>query len=89
MAIADSKKVQSMINICAEQMLIIRAAMETMVTVRTAFQTHDPDVTGTPLEGKVATVNAALTSLNAETDAVVWTQLIAAYRPSHRGKALE
>jgi hypothetical protein len=89
MAIADIKKVQTMINVAADQMEIIRSAVDTVVAIRTAFQAHNPDVTGTPLEGKVATLNAALNDLQGEADEEIWTELIAARVPSHRGVALE
>ena len=89
MAIPDSKKVQTMINITAQQMIIIRAAVAKMDAVKAAFTTHNPDVTGTPLAGQVGTVNTALTALRAESDKVVWTNLIAAIVPSHRNKGLD
>lgn len=89
MPIADTKKVQTMVNIAGQQMEIIRAAVTTIETVKTAFQTHNPDVTGTPLEGNVAALNAALVALRTEVDKVVWSGLIAAIVPSHRNKALD
>lgn len=87
--VADTKKVQTMVNICAQQMEAIRAAVARIVQVRDVFTTVNPDVTGTALEGNVATVNQAINDLKAETDKAVWTQLIAAIVPSHRNKALE
>ena len=87
--VADTKKVQTMINICADQAQIVRAAIARMLAVRVAFATHNPDVTGTPLEGNVATVNQAITDLNAEANKSIWDAMIAAKVPSHRGKAME
>ena len=89
MAIADSKKVQTMINVAAQQMVIIRAAVTTIEAVKTTFQTVNPDVTGTPLDGNVAALNAALVSLRSEVDGAVWSGLIAVIEPSHRNKALD
>lgn len=87
--VADSKKVQTMINICADQAQIMRDAVSRMLAVRTAFTTHNPDITGTPLEGNVAVVNQAITDLNAEVSKAIWDAMIAAKVPSHRGKAME
>ncbi len=86
---SDRKKVQTMVNICGQQMVIIRAAMARIEAVKAAYQTASPDPTGTPLEGKVATVNQAITDLATEAGKAVWTQMIAAIVPTHRNKALE
>ena len=85
----DPKKVATMIGICANQIEIIRPAMLRIEEVKAAFLLADPDVTGTPLEGNVATVNQAIEALKAEVDKAIWTQLIAARVPSHRNEALE
>ena len=87
--VVDTKKVQTMVNIVGQQMIIIRVAMARIEAVKAAFTTANPDVTGTPLEGNIAAVNSAITALKAEVDAALWTQLIAAIVPSHRNKALE
>lgn len=87
--VADTKKVQTMINICANQAQIARTAASRMLAVRTAFTTHNPDVTGTPLEGNVAIVSQAITDLSAEANKGIWDAMIAARVPSHRGEAME
>lgn len=87
--VSDIKKVQTMINVLADQMTIIRSAVDTMVAVKTAYIAINPDTTGTPLEGNVATVNSALKALKAQTDSAVWTAMINAKVPSHRGEAIE
>lgn len=89
MPIADTKKVQTMINVAGQQLEIIRAAVVTLEAVKTAFTVHNPAVTGTPLEGQVAALNAALVALRTEVDKAIWTGLIAAIVPSHRNRALE
>ncbi len=86
---SDRKKVQTMVNICGQQVVIIRTAMARIEAVKVAYQTASPDPTGTPLEGKVAQVNQAITDLKAQVDNAVWTQMIAAIVPTHRNKALE
>jgi len=91
--IADTKKCQTMINITAQQILIIRAAVDVMKQIRAIFLTINPDTTGTPLEGNVQLVNAALndldTTVNEGVDGAVWDAMIAAIVPTHRNKALE
>ena len=87
--VADSKQVATMVNIVGQQMVIIRASMTRIEAVKAAFATANPDVTGTPLEGKVAIVNSAITGLKAEVDGAVWTQMIAGIVPTHRNAALE
>lgn len=89
MPIADTKKVQTMINVAGQQMEIIRAAVDRMEAVKTAFQTHNPNVAGTPLEGNVAALNNALAALRTEVDKAVWTGLIGAIVPSHGNGALD
>ena len=89
----DKKKCQTMINIMGQQARVIRAAIEVMKAVRTAFTTIGPDTTGTPLEGNVQLVNAALngldTTVNEGANGAVWDAMIAAIVPTHRNKALE
>ena len=91
--VADTKKCQTMITICGQQILVVRAAIDTMKAVRAVFTTINPDPTGTPLEGNVALVNAALNALdgavNAGANNAVWDAMIAAIVPTHRNKALE
>ena len=89
MALADSKKVQTMINVLAASVEEVRDAVARMKAVRVKFQTHNPSVVGTPLEGNVAAVNSALNALDAEVSKALWTQLIAAKVPSHRNRALD
>jgi hypothetical protein len=87
--VADSKKVQTMINVAADEVTTIREALVRLQAIKIKFQTANPDVSGTPLEGNVTALNNALTDLQTEADRTIWTQLIAARVPSHRGKALE
>ena len=89
MALSDKKKVQTMINIAGQQMQIIRDAVTTIESMKTAFTTINPDVTGTPMDGNVALLNSAINGLRTEVDGAVWSGLIGAIVPSHRNKALE
>lgn len=87
--VSDTKKIQTMINVLADQMTIIRSAVDTMVAVKTAYISINPDTTGTPLDGNVSTVNSALKALKTQTDSSVWTAMINAKVLSHRGEAIE
>ena len=89
MAIADTKKVQTMLNIVGQQAQIVRDAVATMKAVRTAFNTINPDTTGTPLEGNEVIVSNAINDLDTEISKAVWTQMIAAIVPSHKNDALD
>jgi len=89
MALSDAKKVQTMINVAASQMTMIRAATNRLETIRDLFIAASANVAGTPLEGNLGTLNTALNDLLTETDSVIWTVLIANEVPSHRGRALD
>lgn len=88
MPLADSKKVQSMINVVGQQAEIIRVAVQAMKDIRTAFNTVNPDTTGTPLAGNEVAVSNAINALDTEISSAVWTQMIDAIVSSHRNNAL-
>ena len=84
----DKKKVQTLINRAGDAMVEVRAALVVINDYKDRFVAANPDVTGTALEGNVAALNSALTALTAEVDKPIWTALIDAKVPSHRGEAL-
>lgn len=86
--IADTKKVQTLINIVGQNAQLIRDAVETMKATRTLFNTADPDTTGTPLAGKETAVSNLINNLDTEISAQGWTDMIDAVVSSHRNKAL-
>ncbi len=89
MPIADTKKVQTMINIVGQEMVAVRESMSRMEAVRTRYNAHSPSTVGTPLDGNLTAVNNAMDALKAEVDKAVWTQMIAAIVSSHKNKALD
>ncbi len=89
MALSDKKKVQTMVNIVGQAVQEMRDGMTTILAIRVKFNEINPDVTGTPLDGNLAAVNAAINSLDAELGGPVWDGMIAAIVPSHRNKALD
>jgi uncharacterized protein HemX len=91
-AVADTKKVQTLINAAGYEALAIRAAITRLKAVRALYNTAAPDATGTPLEGNLAAVSNAIDSIDVlmnTTDSVVWDGMVAAIVPSHRGEALD
>lgn len=88
MPVPDQKKVQTMINVVAEQAAIIRAAVDTMVLVRATFNVVNPDTTGTPLAGNEVAVSNAINTLDTAIFGPVWDGMIAAHIPSHRNVAM-
>ncbi len=89
MAISDNKKVATMVNIVGQEALVMRDAMTRIMAVRTKFQVVNPDVQGTPLEGNLSAVNAAIDALSADLSGPVWDGMIAAIVPSHKNTALD
>lgn len=89
MALSDVKKVQTMINIAGQQAQIVRDAVTKIAQVRAVFNTINPDVTGTPLEGNLVALGNAFTALETAANSAVWTGMINAMVPSHRNAALD
>lgn len=89
--VADTKKVQSLINRCGDAMVAIRAQIAVLEDYRDRFQAADPDLAGTPFAGQgsaLATMSASIDTLRTEANRAVWTALIAAKVPTHRGGGL-
>ena len=90
---SDTKKVQTIVNVCADQATAVRAAIDTMKAMRTLFLAANPSTVGTPLAGgNTAILNSAITALDTlvnTTDAAIWNALIAAKVPTHTGNALD
>jgi len=89
MAIADSKKCQTLINKAAEAAEQIQQAVAMLKTLRTKFQQHNPDTTGTPLEGNVAAISNWIDDVDNISTNIVATQMIEAKVLTHQGNALE
>ena len=88
MAISENKKCQTLINIAAEQVEVIKAAADRLEAVRALYVAQGVSATGTPLQGHVETVSGWIDSVRSVADAAVPNGLIAARVPSHRNKAL-
>lgn len=86
--VADTKKVQSLINAAAISARDLQAIADNLEDLRMRFQTQAVDPVDTPLEGNVTAVNNWITSIRAVADDPVTAGMIAAEVPSHRGEAL-
>lgn len=82
--VADTKKVQSLINEMADIVEVGREAE----AIKASYIAAAPDVTGTPLEGNIAAVNTWLNSLSAIMSDPIAQGFIDAKVQSHRGDAL-
>lgn len=86
--IADTKKVQTMINRVAGNIQSMRNDMADIKLVRDLYIASNADPVGTALDGNVATLNSAINLLDVELSKGIYDQLIAAVVSSHEGDAL-
>lgn len=82
--VADTKKVQTLINRMADA---IEAGREAEA-IKDAYAAANPDVTGTPLEGNLPAVNIWLTNFIAVLNDPVAQSFIDERVPTHTGDAL-
>lgn len=88
MALADTKKAQTLINRAAAAAEAIQAASADLEAVRTLYNAANVNPTGTPLQGNVAAVSNWIDSVVTVASSAVADAMIAAKVPSHRGEAL-
>ncbi len=88
MPIADTKKCQTLINLCAADCQRLQEIHTRLVAYRAVYQAQGVDPTGTPLEGHVGQVSAWIDEIGAVANNAVANGLIAAAVPSHRNEAL-
>ena len=86
---AAKKQCQTFINTIGQQAEAIKAAAVIMQDMRAKFIAADPDITGTPLDGKTAQASAWIDSVVAAADSVVATAFVNAIVPTHRNHALD
>lgn len=89
MTLSNPKKVQSLINAAAEEALKIKEASDRLQQIRALYVASNVNPAGTPLQGQVNNVSAWIDSVASVANSAVANGMIAAYVPSHRGKALE
>lgn len=88
MAIADTKKVQTLINEMAKVARAIQAGADRLEQVQSAYVAHNIDPTGTPLEGNLAAVNAWISTIKTLAGDQITQGMISAEAPTHHNKAL-
>ena len=89
MAIADTKKCQTIINLAAQIAEIMKASADRLEILQQAYIDQGVDPTGTPLEGKVAALNNWVNSIKTLANSAVSNAFIAAKVDTHRNTALE
>lgn len=83
--IADSKKVQTFLNLLGRSVEQVRAICAQHAALRAAWAEISPDVTGTPLEGvSLPAIAGWLDELEAWADTPIANGLVDAVRPNHR-----
>ena len=82
--VADSKQVQTFINLLGRSVQQVRAIVAGHATLRAAWAEISPDVTGTPLEGvSLPAIAAWLDDLEAWADTPIAGGLVDAIRDGH------
>ena len=87
--VAESKKVQTLVNVVADQAATISDAVGKLLAIRVRFNSVNPDVRGTVLAGNLSALNTSLNAISTEINKQVWVDLINSRIPSHRNKALD
>lgn len=86
--VADTKKVQTIINRAGQNIQNMRNDMQDIKLVRDLYIAASVDPTGTILDGNVTSLNNQINALDAELSSAVFDALIAAIVPTHDGDAL-
>lgn len=86
--VSDSKKIQSLINLVGRSILVCRLERDNILAARSLYQLANPVITGTVLDGNIASINTAINSLDTIVDDVAFNLLVNNIIESHRGKAL-
>ena len=89
MPIADKKKAQTLINLCADEAERLQLSATRLQAYRAAYQGQRVDPVGTPLDGNVTAVSAWIDDIAAVAGSAVSTAMLAARVPTHRNNALE
>jgi hypothetical protein len=87
--VADTKKCQTLINLCAEAAETLESIASQLSTYRDIYVALSIDPTGTALYGNEVLVSTWIDKVQAAADDPVTTGLIAAKVPTHRAMALE
>lgn len=89
MAVANTKKAQTLINLCADAALQLQALASTLETYRALYVANNVNPAGTALAGNVPAVSAWIDKVQSAAADPVTAGLIAARVETHRNQALE
>lgn len=88
MALSDKKKCQTLINIVAKQVVLLKQASDKLQRCQAAYQAQNVDPTGTPLEGNIQAIAAWISNVEYVADNAVANGCLADVVPTHRNEAL-
>ena len=86
--LADSKKVQTFINVAAAEIATLKASARRLKALRSTFNALGIWVAGTPLDGKLSALSNWIDAVDATADAAVPNGLSGSAAGSHRSTAL-
>jgi hypothetical protein len=88
MPLADTKKCQTLINIVAEQVKLLKVASTILLICRQAYQDQNVNPTGTPLDGHILEISNWVDDVELVANNMIANGFINNIVPSHRNKAL-
>jgi hypothetical protein len=89
MAIADSKKCQTFINMIKLEQDRVKLAVANLEAIKAKYLANTPVITGTVLQGRIAAINTWIAALKVLADDATMTTISAAYVESHRNEAYD
>lgn len=84
-----NKQIQTLVNKLAKIAVELKNNKTPIQQVRQQYQTSNPPVTGTIIEGRVSAINAWANAVIALADDPVTQELIDKQSPSYRNKAFD
>ena len=88
MAVADTKKCQTLINIVAEQVKAIKAASAKLQSCRQAYVDQAVSPLGTPLDGHVNEISGWIDDVESVADNIIANEFLNHIVHTHNNKAL-
>ena len=86
---ADTKKIQTLVNLAAVEIAAVRASVAALKAIRAKYQAAAPSLAGTSLgNADIMAISNGINALDAAAGAAVWDKVIGAVVPTHGGKAL-
>ena len=86
--LADNKKCQTLINIAAEQVELLKIISDKLQRCRQLYEDQNVDSTGTVLEGNISAISDWIDDVNSVANNAIAEGLISHKVSTHRNKAL-